>query len=234
MTTVAIVGAGDVAGAAAQALASRDAVRRVLLVDANQGAAAGKALDIRQSGAGRRIPHVARGHERREPARRMRRVRHRGPLRRGGRMARRGRRCRCSCGLRRISATLPGVCRRVAGGSDRQRRHGDADPARAADRFEPGSADFGDQGHRVDGSRVLAARRHADRARGAAGRIRRPMGRGVDWGVRDAARPLAGAARTDRGAGGAPVAARALRARAQRPPRSSPPSCRARASPSAC
>ena len=49
MTTVAIVGAGEVAGAAAQALASRDAVRRVLIVDANQGAA-GKALDIRQSG----------------------------------------------------------------------------------------------------------------------------------------------------------------------------------------
>jgi len=51
MTTVAIVGAGDVAGAAAQALASRDAAQRVLLVDAVQGAAAGKALDIRQSGA---------------------------------------------------------------------------------------------------------------------------------------------------------------------------------------
>ena len=50
MTTVAIVGAGDVAGAVAQALASRDAVRRVLIVDANQGAATGKALDIRQSG----------------------------------------------------------------------------------------------------------------------------------------------------------------------------------------
>jgi malate dehydrogenase len=50
MTTVAIVGAGDVAGAAAQALASRDAVRHVLIVDAHQGAAAGKALDIRQSG----------------------------------------------------------------------------------------------------------------------------------------------------------------------------------------
>jgi malate dehydrogenase len=51
MKTVAIVGAGDVAGAAAQALASRDAASRVLLVDANQGAAAGKALDIQQSGA---------------------------------------------------------------------------------------------------------------------------------------------------------------------------------------
>jgi malate dehydrogenase len=51
MTTVAIVGAGDVAGAAAQALASSDAAGRVLIVDANQGVAAGKALDIRQSGA---------------------------------------------------------------------------------------------------------------------------------------------------------------------------------------
>ena len=51
MTTVAIVGAGDIGGAAAQALASRDAAQRVLLVDAVQGAAVGKALDIRQSGA---------------------------------------------------------------------------------------------------------------------------------------------------------------------------------------
>jgi malate dehydrogenase len=51
MTTVAIVGAGDVAGATAQAIASREAARRVLLIDAIQGAAAGKALDIRQAGA---------------------------------------------------------------------------------------------------------------------------------------------------------------------------------------
>jgi len=51
LTTVAIVGAGDIAGAAAQAIASRDVARRVLLVDASQGAAAGKALDIRQAGA---------------------------------------------------------------------------------------------------------------------------------------------------------------------------------------
>jgi malate dehydrogenase len=51
MTTVAIVGAGDVAGAAAQALASHDAAGCVLILDANQGVAAGKALDIQQSGA---------------------------------------------------------------------------------------------------------------------------------------------------------------------------------------
>ena len=51
LTTVAILGAGEIAGAASQALASGDAARRVLLVDANQGAAAGKALDIRQAGA---------------------------------------------------------------------------------------------------------------------------------------------------------------------------------------
>ena len=51
MTTVAIVGAGDIGGATAQALASRDRVSRVLLVDAAADAAAGKALDIQQSGA---------------------------------------------------------------------------------------------------------------------------------------------------------------------------------------
>jgi len=48
---VAIVGAGDIGGATAHALASSDRVSRVLLVDAVGGAAAGKALDIRQSGA---------------------------------------------------------------------------------------------------------------------------------------------------------------------------------------
>ena len=51
MTTVAIVGAGDIGGATAQALASCDRVSRVLLVDAAGNAAAGKALDLQQSGA---------------------------------------------------------------------------------------------------------------------------------------------------------------------------------------
>lgn len=51
MTTVAIVGAGDLGGATAQALASCDRVSRLLLVDASGDAAAGKALDIQQSGA---------------------------------------------------------------------------------------------------------------------------------------------------------------------------------------
>ena len=51
MTTVAIVGAGDIGGATAHALASGDQVSRVLLVDAAEDAAAGKALDIQQSGA---------------------------------------------------------------------------------------------------------------------------------------------------------------------------------------
>jgi malate dehydrogenase len=51
MNTVAIVGAGDIGGATAQALASCDRVNRVLLVDAIADAAAGKALDIQQSGA---------------------------------------------------------------------------------------------------------------------------------------------------------------------------------------
>ena len=51
MTTVAIIGAGDLGGAIAQALAARDRVARILLVDAALNAAAGKALDIQQSGA---------------------------------------------------------------------------------------------------------------------------------------------------------------------------------------
>jgi malate dehydrogenase len=51
MKSVAIIGAGDLAGAAAQALAARDHVSRVLLVDTSAKVAAGKALDIMQAGA---------------------------------------------------------------------------------------------------------------------------------------------------------------------------------------
>ena len=51
MSTVAIVGAGHVAGATAHALAVSDRVGRLLLIDDSASAAQGKALDIRQSGA---------------------------------------------------------------------------------------------------------------------------------------------------------------------------------------
>jgi malate dehydrogenase len=51
MSTVCIIGAGDIAGAAAHALARGERVSRVLLVDAEGKVAAGKALDIQQSGA---------------------------------------------------------------------------------------------------------------------------------------------------------------------------------------
>jgi len=51
MSTVAIVGAGDLGGACAQALAACECVGRVLLVDSAGPVAAGKALDIQQSGA---------------------------------------------------------------------------------------------------------------------------------------------------------------------------------------
>lgn len=50
-SSIAIIGAGDLGGAVAQALASRDRVARILLVDAAAKVAAGKALDIQQSGA---------------------------------------------------------------------------------------------------------------------------------------------------------------------------------------
>jgi malate dehydrogenase len=51
MASIAIVGAGALGGAVAQALAARNKVRRVLLVDTAAGVAAGKALDLQQSGA---------------------------------------------------------------------------------------------------------------------------------------------------------------------------------------
>jgi malate dehydrogenase len=49
--TVAIIGAGELGGAVAHAVATRDRVGRVLLADAAGKVAAGKALDIQQSGA---------------------------------------------------------------------------------------------------------------------------------------------------------------------------------------
>lgn len=51
MTTAVIIGAGDIAGAIAHALARRELASRVWLVDAAGSVAAGKALDIQQAGA---------------------------------------------------------------------------------------------------------------------------------------------------------------------------------------
>jgi malate dehydrogenase len=51
MTTVAIVGAGAIAGSTAHSLAGSDRVGRVLFIDPVRTAAIGKALDLRQAGA---------------------------------------------------------------------------------------------------------------------------------------------------------------------------------------
>ena len=51
MTSVAILGAGEIGGAAAYALAVNDCARRIVLIDSADGVARGKALDIVQSGA---------------------------------------------------------------------------------------------------------------------------------------------------------------------------------------
>lgn len=51
MTSVAIVGAGEIGGSTAHALAASDRVGRVILIDRVGSAAAGKALDLRQAGA---------------------------------------------------------------------------------------------------------------------------------------------------------------------------------------
>jgi malate dehydrogenase len=50
MSLVAIVGAGEIGGAAARALASRSRVDVVCLIDENEQVAGGKALDLRQAG----------------------------------------------------------------------------------------------------------------------------------------------------------------------------------------
>jgi len=51
MRRVAIIGAGEIGGALAQRLASRERARQIRLIDPSGAIAAGKALDIRQSGA---------------------------------------------------------------------------------------------------------------------------------------------------------------------------------------
>jgi malate dehydrogenase len=50
MSVVAIIGAGDIGGATARALASRGHIGVVRLIDQNEAVAAGKALDLTQSG----------------------------------------------------------------------------------------------------------------------------------------------------------------------------------------
>lgn len=47
----AVLGAGEIGGATAQAIAALDCVREVRLIDASPGAAAGKALDVAQAAA---------------------------------------------------------------------------------------------------------------------------------------------------------------------------------------
>src|SRR5574340_1567208 len=49
MSSVAIIGAGDVGGAVAQALARLECAREIRLIDAASGVAAGKALDLAQA-----------------------------------------------------------------------------------------------------------------------------------------------------------------------------------------
>lgn len=51
MATICIVGAGELGGSTAHALARGERVRRVLLIDGHGTIAAGKALDIQQAGA---------------------------------------------------------------------------------------------------------------------------------------------------------------------------------------
>jgi malate dehydrogenase len=51
VSTVCIIGAGELGGAVAHALARGDRVQRIIIIDDAAGVAAGKALDIQQAGA---------------------------------------------------------------------------------------------------------------------------------------------------------------------------------------
>src|SRR5947208_14211733 len=51
MATVALIGAGDIGGACAHALAAHHRVGRILVIDPSVNAAAGRALDIPHAGA---------------------------------------------------------------------------------------------------------------------------------------------------------------------------------------
>ncbi len=73
MSLVAIIGAGEIGGAAARALASRSRVDIVRLIDEKESVAAGKALDLMQAGPICRIGYARRRPQRiwrRHPARR--------------------------------------------------------------------------------------------------------------------------------------------------------------------
>ena len=73
MSTVCIIGAGELGGAVAHALARGERVRRVIIIDDAAGVAAGKALDIQQAGAIDGCSHPSRG--KRRPLSRRRRGR---------------------------------------------------------------------------------------------------------------------------------------------------------------
>jgi malate dehydrogenase len=51
VTTAAVIGAGELGGAVAYAIAAREAVSQVVIIDSAGSAAAGKALDLQQMGA---------------------------------------------------------------------------------------------------------------------------------------------------------------------------------------
>ena len=115
MSTVAILGAGELGGAIAHALAARGSVSRVLLIDPHGQVAAGKALDIQQAGAITGFHTRLEGTDRSDARRRVQRLRGRGPRRAsrvrmaaGRRAGRRGalraRRRRRAAGLRRAAA----------------------------------------------------------------------------------------------------------------------------------
>lgn len=62
MSKVSIIGAGEVGASCANCLADRDFVNEIIIVDVKPGLAEGKALDLRQSAALKRIDTIVRGY----------------------------------------------------------------------------------------------------------------------------------------------------------------------------
>ena len=178
MHTVAIIGAGELGGALARTLATRDAVSRIVLVDEAGNVAAGKALDIRQTGPVESVRHRGRRHRRHPSGLRRRRRRDSrsawpGGARRGGR-AGPGRPCGQT-----VAGRAHRVCRRGRPRADDAGDQGTEVVDDAPDRVGAG----GRRGCRVRAERA-SARRLAHGRRdpdpGSAARV----GAGVGWRVR--------------------------------------------------
>ena len=208
MTTVCIIGAGDIGGAIAHALARGERVSRVLLIDADGKVAAGKALDIQQSGA------VDRFHVRLDGTDDVTRVAGCAVCVVADRFGRPSSEWQGEEGLAMLTrlAAYAGDAPIVFAGASQAEllralaREGHVRRERLVGSVPGGAHCRGARDGR-DGSELFAVRGRSHRARHAAVGVRRAVERGVDWRIQPRARAVAGPADADRSSSGAAVAA---------------------------